>query len=69
MVGRLKINLILAERSHSARITLEKAFELLPEEEDEEAEEGVAGAGGGPQPTNRNEEEPPNHQVNWLCKL
>jgi len=33
------------ERSHSARLTLEKAFELLPEDEEEE---GDGGAGGGP---------------------
>jgi len=43
------------ERSHSARITLEKAFELLPEEEEDEGEEGAAAPGGA-----RGDEDPTN---------
>jgi len=35
------------ERSHSARLTLEKAFELLPEEEEDDVEEGGPVARGG----------------------
>ena len=34
------------ERSQSARLTLEKAFELLPDEDEEEGDEGVGVAAG-----------------------